>query len=52
MPLDASTLQAYLHQNYPPFCDTIEQCADLMEGLSDAEALKPAHEEVSTDSLL
>lgn len=46
MPTDSSTLQAFLHQNYTQFCDTIEQCASLSEAVSEAAISKPAHEEV------
>lgn len=30
---------AYLHQNYPPFCNDIEECANLMEYTSIADAI-------------
>lgn len=30
---------AYLHQNYPPFCNDIENCANLMEYTSIADAI-------------
>jgi hypothetical protein len=46
MPVDASTLQAFLHQNYTPFCDNIDQCAALCDNISVADSMRPAHEEV------
>lgn len=45
MPLDTSTLQAFLHQNYPLFCDDVEQCSGVMANLSDSEIIKPSYEE-------
>jgi hypothetical protein len=46
LPVDSSTLQAFLHENYPPFCNDVDQCAAFSDNLSMAESLKPAHEEV------
>lgn len=41
-------LQLYVHQNYTPFCNTIEECSELIEGISFADAqLKPHTEGVS-----
>lgn len=51
MPMDASTLQVFLHQNYTPFCSEIEQCESLIDHLSFADTLKPVHEERSHASL-
>lgn len=45
IPIDANTLQLYLHQNYPQFCDDVDQCCELIEHLSNAETLKTTHEE-------
>lgn len=33
-PIDASLLSLYIHQNYPQFCDDVEQCADITEWMS------------------
>lgn len=42
LPLDPSTFVSYLHQNYPPFTSTIDQCADVADHLSFADAeLRP-----------
>lgn len=51
MPVDANTLQAFLHQNYTPFCDDIDQCAALCDNISVADSMRPAHEEVCHDIL-
>ncbi|KDQ24539.1 hypothetical protein PLEOSDRAFT_1107465 [Pleurotus ostreatus PC15] len=33
-PIDASLLSLYIHQNYPQFCDDVEECADIAEWMS------------------
>jgi len=33
-PIDASLFGLYIHQNYTQFCDELEQCDSVMEGLS------------------
>jgi cell cycle checkpoint protein len=38
-PVESDMFMAYLHQNYPPFCDDIENCANLMEYTSIADAI-------------
>ncbi|CEH15783.1 Checkpoint RAD17-RFC complex, RAD17/RAD24 component [Ceraceosorus bombacis] len=46
VPVDTPMLQLYLHQNYPPFCDDVEQCDLILEGLSFADTgLKTESEE-------
>lgn len=30
---------AYIHQNYPPFTDTIDQCADILDSFSLADSV-------------
>ncbi|KZP05055.1 hypothetical protein FIBSPDRAFT_914983 [Athelia psychrophila] len=37
-PIDSSLFSLFLHQNYPPFCTSIAECADLAEALSWADA--------------
>ncbi|KAF7973610.1 hypothetical protein HWV62_14780 [Athelia sp. TMB] len=37
-PIDSSLFSLYLHQNYPPFCSTIEECASLADWLSWTDA--------------
>lgn len=38
-PVDSDMFLSYLHQNYPPFCDDAENLDNLMQFLSDADAL-------------
>ncbi|KAF4571431.1 Cell cycle checkpoint protein rad17 [Pleurotus pulmonarius] len=33
-PIDASLLSLYIHQNYPQFCDDVDECADIAEWMS------------------
>ncbi|KAG8903931.1 Cell cycle checkpoint protein rad17 [Tulasnella sp. 403] len=33
-PADTSLLSLYIHQNYTQYCDTIEECEDLMDNLT------------------
>ncbi|MCO5590097.1 hypothetical protein L7F22_044066 [Adiantum nelumboides] len=51
MPMDAKTLQIFLHQNYTPFCGNIEQCTEFVDNLSYSDILKPQHEEWFHSSL-
>ncbi|PWN34352.1 uncharacterized protein FA14DRAFT_71663 [Meira miltonrushii] len=51
MPMDAKTLQIFLHQNYTPFCGYIEQCTAFVDNLSYSDVLKPQHEEWFHSSL-
>lgn len=38
-PVDSDTFMTYVHQNYPPFCNEINECADLVEYLSSSDSL-------------
>ncbi|GAA6015227.1 hypothetical protein JCM10207_003651 [Rhodosporidiobolus poonsookiae] len=38
-PLDPDIFLSYLHHNYPPFTDNIDECAGVLEGLSAGDAL-------------
>lgn len=38
-PVDSDMFMAYLHQNFPPFCDDIGQCSSLMDYTSAADAI-------------
>lgn len=51
MPMDAKTLQIFLHQNYTPFCGDIEECTAFVDNLSYSDVLKPQHEEWFHSSL-
>lgn len=33
-PIDSSLLSLYIHQNYTPFCEDIDQCEGVSEWLS------------------
>ncbi|KAI0827180.1 Rad17-domain-containing protein [Trametes gibbosa] len=37
-PIDASLLSLYIHQNYPQYCTTLDECGALMDTLSWADA--------------
>ncbi|PWN53144.1 hypothetical protein IE53DRAFT_384368 [Violaceomyces palustris] len=51
LPVDPSMFQLYLHQNYPNFCDDIDECAEIMEWMSFTEACVPDREEYRHQSL-
>ncbi|GAA5883191.1 hypothetical protein JCM3774_002414 [Rhodotorula dairenensis] len=38
-PLDTDIFMTYLHHNYPPFTNTVEECSGVMDALSAAESL-------------
>jgi hypothetical protein len=38
-PLDPDIFLSYLHHNYPPFTDEIEECVGILEGLSAGDAM-------------
>lgn len=39
-PVDTSLYSLYLHQNYPLFCNDVDECASIMETLSGADSLR------------
>ena len=39
-PVDTSLYSLYLHQNYPLFCDDVDDCFDAIEALSGADAMR------------
>ena len=38
-PVDSDVFLSYVHHNFPGFTNTIEECADIIEGMSNADAL-------------
>ncbi|BGP58407.1 RFC checkpoint protein Rad17 [Rhodotorula sphaerocarpa] len=44
-PLDTDIFLTYLHHNYPPFTNTIEECSRVMDSLGAAESLMSANAE-------
>lgn len=40
-PIDSSLFSLYVHQNYPPYCDNLEQCAGVSDWLSWVDANGP-----------
>lgn len=38
-PVDSDMFMSYLHQNYPPFCDGIHNCVNMMDYLSISDSL-------------
>lgn len=44
-PLDTDIFLTYLHHNYPPFTNTIEECSRVMDSLGVAESLMSANAE-------
>ncbi|GAA5982496.1 hypothetical protein JCM10908_006672 [Rhodotorula pacifica] len=44
-PLDTDVFMTYLHHNYPPFTNTIEECSGIMDALSAAETLMSTNAE-------
>ena len=38
-PVDSDVFLSYLHHNYPAFTNEIEECADIIDGMSVADAL-------------
>ncbi|BGO95909.1 hypothetical protein NBRC10512_005496 [Rhodotorula toruloides] len=38
-PLDTDVFLSYLHHNYPPFTNEIEECSGIMDALSESDAL-------------
>ncbi|GAA5870913.1 hypothetical protein JCM8547_000031 [Rhodosporidiobolus lusitaniae] len=38
-PLDPDIFLSYLHHNYPPFTEDIEECSGILDGLSSADAM-------------
>ncbi|GAA6051572.1 hypothetical protein JCM3770_003478 [Rhodotorula araucariae] len=41
-PLDADIFLSYLHHNYPPFTNEIDECAGILDALSAADAVMSA----------
>ncbi|GAA6039753.1 hypothetical protein JCM8097_004201 [Rhodosporidiobolus ruineniae] len=41
-PLDPDIFLSYVHHNYPPFTNDIDECCGVLEGLSAGEAMMPA----------
>lgn len=39
LPVDVDTLSLYLHHNYIPFTDTIDQCANILDALSTSDTI-------------
>jgi len=37
--VESDMFMTYLHQNYPPFCDDIENCHNMMSYLSMSDSL-------------
>ncbi|GAA5895623.1 hypothetical protein JCM8208_005283 [Rhodotorula glutinis] len=44
-PLDADIFLSYLHHNYPPFTDQIDECSGIMDALSAADVVMSARDE-------
>lgn len=48
-PLDSDVFTSYVHHNYTPFTDDIDECLGIIEGVSSADALmRMEGEEVSS----
>ncbi|GAA5842781.1 hypothetical protein JCM9279_003984 [Rhodotorula babjevae] len=44
-PLDADIFLSYLHHNYPPFTDEIDECSGIVDALSAADVVMSARDE-------
>mgnify|MGYP002477597202 CR=1 FL=1 len=44
-PLDADIFLSYLHHNYPPFTDEIDECSGIVDALSAADVVMSAKDE-------
>lgn len=52
LPVDSSVFQLYLHQNFPQFCGEVEQCEEVLDCFSAADALTPQQDQYRYSSLL